>query len=158
MVYLLTTIHVVACLILVAVVLLQTGKRADLAGAFGGGGSQTAFGARGAATFLSKATTTVAVIFMLTSIALAISSTRSAGGGESVLEGVDTSTQGTPGPLPSLPDPDVTPSDAGTSADPAPPSSAPGDAGDADTGDAATSGPSDSTEEPTDSGERAPSP
>ncbi len=150
MVYLLTTIHVVACLILVAVVLLQTGKRADLAGAFGGGGSQTAFGARGAATFLSKATTTVAVIFMLTSIGLAISSTRTGGGSESVLEGVDTSTQGAP--------PDATPSDAGTSVDPALPSADPADAGDADTGDAATGGPSDSTQEPTDGGESAPSP
>src|SRR2546426_7166254 len=65
-----TIVHVVVCFVLILVVLLQTGKRADLAGAFGGGGSQTAFGARGAATFLSKATTWSAIIFMLTSIIL----------------------------------------------------------------------------------------
>ena len=54
MTILVTLIHVAVCLLLIGVVLLQTGKRADLAGAFGGGGSQTAFGARGAATALSK--------------------------------------------------------------------------------------------------------
>src|SRR5437867_13434311 len=69
---LLTIVHVVVCIVLIMVVLLQTGKRADLAGAFGGGGSQTAFGARGAATFLSKATTWSAIIFMLTSIILGV--------------------------------------------------------------------------------------
>ena len=60
-------IHVIVCLILILVVLLQSGKGADLAGAFGGGGSQTAFGARGTATFLSKLTTGAAIVFMLTS-------------------------------------------------------------------------------------------
>lgn len=69
---LLTGLHVVACAILVLVVLLQSGRAADLAGAFGGAGSQTAFGPRGAATFLSKATTFLAIIFMVTSMALAI--------------------------------------------------------------------------------------
>ena len=73
---LLTLLHVIVSMILILVVLLQTGKRADLAGAFGGGGSQTAFGTRGAATFLSKATTVSAVIFMVTSLALAIVSSR----------------------------------------------------------------------------------
>jgi preprotein translocase subunit SecG len=68
---LLILVHVTVCLMLILVVLLQTGKRADLAGAFGGGGSQTAFGARGAATFLSKATTVSAAVFMLTSLTLA---------------------------------------------------------------------------------------
>ena len=68
---LLLIVHVAVCLMLILVVLLQTGKRADLAGAFGGGGSQTAFGARGAATFLSKATTVAATVFMITSLALA---------------------------------------------------------------------------------------
>ena len=65
-------VHIATSLVLVLVVLLQTGKRADLAGAFGGGGSQTAFGARGAATLLSKATTWSAVLFMVTSVLLGI--------------------------------------------------------------------------------------
>jgi preprotein translocase subunit SecG len=67
-----TVIHILVCLVLILVVLLQSGKAADLAGAFGGMGSQTAFGPRGAATVLSKATTICAVIFMLTSMGLAI--------------------------------------------------------------------------------------
>jgi preprotein translocase subunit SecG len=69
---LLTLLHVIVSVVLILVVLLQTGKRADLAGAFGGGGSQTAFGARGAATLLSKATTASAVIFMITSLSLSL--------------------------------------------------------------------------------------
>ena len=72
MFYAILAVHILVCLILIAVVLLQSGKGADLAGAFGGGGSQTAFGARGAGTVLSKLTTTCAVIFMITSLALAI--------------------------------------------------------------------------------------
>jgi len=68
----LTALHIIACGILILVVLLQSGRAADLAGAFGGAGSQTAFGPRGAATLLSKATTFLAVVFMLTSLALAI--------------------------------------------------------------------------------------
>jgi preprotein translocase subunit SecG len=70
---LLKTMHILICLVLVVVVLLQSGKAADLAGAFGGAGSQTAFGPRGAATFLSKATTWCAVMFMLLSLALFLS-------------------------------------------------------------------------------------
>ncbi len=88
-VYLLTTIHVIVCLFLVIVVLLQSGKAADLAGAFGGMGSQTAFGPRGAATVLSKATTIAAGLFMVTSISLSIMGTRTAGvgtGSKSVIE------------------------------------------------------------------------
>src|SRR5213593_4844171 len=69
---LMISLHILVSVVLILVVLLQTGKRADLAGAFGGGGSQTAFGARGAATFLSKATTWSAIIFMLTSIILGV--------------------------------------------------------------------------------------
>jgi preprotein translocase subunit SecG len=72
MIVLLTLIHVAVCLFLILVVLLQTGKGADLAGAFGGGGSQTAFGARGATTLLHKITTGSAVVFMATSLILAI--------------------------------------------------------------------------------------
>jgi preprotein translocase subunit SecG len=76
---LLIIVHVIVCLFLMVVVLLQSGKAADLAGAFGGMGSQTAFGPRGSATLLSKATTISAVIFMLTSISLSVVATRSAG-------------------------------------------------------------------------------
>src|SRR5271154_1145917 len=87
MTILLTIIHVIVCFFLVIVVLLQSGKAADLAGAFGGMGSQTAFGPRGSATLLSKATTIAAALFMVTSLSLAILATRNAaGGGGSVLE------------------------------------------------------------------------
>ncbi|MEO8369821.1 MAG: preprotein translocase subunit SecG [Candidatus Solibacter sp.] len=83
---LLLIVHVIVCLFLIVVVLLQSGKAADLAGAFGGMGSQTAFGPRGSATLLSKATTISAVLFMLTSLSLSILATRNAGLGTSVLE------------------------------------------------------------------------
>ena len=73
---LITAIHVVICLILIIAVLLQSGKAADLAGAFGGVGSQTAFGPRGTASVLSKATTISAVLFMITSLGLWILSGR----------------------------------------------------------------------------------
>jgi preprotein translocase subunit SecG len=68
--FVLVTLHVVICGLLIVVIMLQSGEAADLAGAFGGAGSQTAFGPRGAATFLSKATTWCAIMFMLTSMAL----------------------------------------------------------------------------------------
>src|SRR5579863_7281458 len=77
---LLTILHVLICLFLIVVVLLQSGKAADLAGAFGGMGSQTAFGPRGSATLLSKATTASAVLFMITSLSLSIIETRMSGG------------------------------------------------------------------------------
>ncbi len=86
MTILFTFIHVVVCLFLIVVVLLQSGKAADLAGAFGGMGSQTAFGPRGSATLLSKATTLAAAIFMITSVTLAILATRGAASSGSVLE------------------------------------------------------------------------
>jgi preprotein translocase subunit SecG len=79
MVILLTIIHVIVCLFLVVVVLLQSGKAADLAGAFGGMGSQTVFGPRGSATVLSKATTIAAGLFMLTSLTLSVLATRGGG-------------------------------------------------------------------------------
>ena len=80
MVYVLTTIHVIVCFFLAVVVLLQSGKAADLAGAFGGMGSQTVFGPRGSATVLSKATTIAAGLFMVTSLSLSILSTRAGKG------------------------------------------------------------------------------
>src|SRR5215471_19259333 len=86
MYYLLMFIHVLVCIFLIIVVLLQSGKAADLAGAFGGMGSQTAFGPRGSATLLSKATTISAILFMITSLSLSILATRNAGLGTSVLE------------------------------------------------------------------------
>src|SRR5271170_3495827 len=82
----LTIIHVIVCFFLVVVVLLQSGKAADLAGAFGGMGSQTAFGPRGSATVLSKATTIAAALFMVTSLTLSVLATRHAGSTGSVLE------------------------------------------------------------------------
>lgn len=62
--------HIIVCLILIFAVLLQSGKAADLAGAFGGGGSQTAFGTRGSASLLTKLTTVAAILFMITSLGL----------------------------------------------------------------------------------------
>jgi preprotein translocase subunit SecG len=85
-VYFLTTLHVVICVFLIIVVLLQSGKAADLAGAFGGMGSQTVFGPRGTATVLSKATTIAASLFMVTSLALAILSDRSSPSMGSVMQ------------------------------------------------------------------------
>jgi len=76
---LITIVHVIVCLFLIAVVLLQSGKSGDLAAAFGGQGSQTAFGPRGAATVLTKATTWSAIIFMVTSITLSIFASRRTG-------------------------------------------------------------------------------
>lgn len=84
--YALTTVHVLVCVFLILVVLLQSGKAADLAGAFGGMGSQTAFGPRGSATLLSKLTTGSAIVFMLTSLSLSVLATRDSGGSGSVLE------------------------------------------------------------------------
>lgn len=86
----LIVVHVIVCVALIMIVLLQTGKGADMGAAFGGGGSQTLFGSTGASTFLSKATTGAAIIFMLTSLALAyISSHRTA----------DSIIQSTPAPV-----------------------------------------------------------
>jgi len=87
MIYLITTVHIIVCLFLIIVVLLQSGKSGDIAAAFGGMGSQTAFGPRGAATALSKATTWSAIIFMVTSVTLSVYASRRSGS-NSVLEGI----------------------------------------------------------------------
>ena len=85
--FMLVTLHVVICGLLIIVIMLQSGEAADLAGAFGGAGSQTAFGPRGAATFLSKATTWCAIMFMLTSMALTMhQNSTAASTGSSVLQ------------------------------------------------------------------------
>ncbi len=81
-----TIVHILVCVFLVIVVLLQSGKAADLAGAFGGMGSQTTFGPRGSATVLSNATTIAAALFMVTSLCLAVLATRGAGAASSVLD------------------------------------------------------------------------
>jgi preprotein translocase subunit SecG len=113
---LLSIIHVIVCLLLVLIVLLQSGKSADLAGAFGGGGSQTAFGARGTATFLSKLTTGAAIVFMLTSFGLSLFSSRDRG--SSVMQGAKVPGQKqttpaapatSPAPLPPAQNPATTP-------------------------------------------------
>jgi preprotein translocase subunit SecG len=86
--WLLPSFFVVNCLVLIIVVLLQSGKAADLAGAFGGAGSQTAFGPRGAANVLSKATTWCAIMFMLCAMALVLRTDRAVERGGSVLQDV----------------------------------------------------------------------
>jgi len=73
---LLIIVHVIVCIALIMIVLLQTGKGADMGAAFGGGGSQTLFGTTGASNFLSKATTVAAVVFMITSLGLAYMSSQ----------------------------------------------------------------------------------
>ena len=83
-------IHILVCFFLIIVVLLQSGQSGDIAAAFGGMGSQTAFGPRGAATILTKATTWCAIIFMVTSITLSVMASRKKGPG-SVLSGVGSS-------------------------------------------------------------------
>ena len=72
MIYLVIAIHVIVCLSLIGIILLQQGKSADLAAAFGGQGSQTAFGPRSASNVLSKATTWLAVVFVITSVTLTV--------------------------------------------------------------------------------------
>jgi preprotein translocase subunit SecG len=102
---LLLIVHVIVCLFLIVVVLLQSGKAADLAGAFGGMGSQTAFGPRGSATLLSKATTISAVLFMVTSLSLSILATKNAGLGTSVLETAPKTSVPKTAPAPVVPAP-----------------------------------------------------
>ena len=92
MITLLTVFHVIVCIFLILVVLLQQGKGADWAGAFGGGGSQTTFGARGAGSVLSRATTAAAILFMITSLALTIYISRP-GGSSVVREGANQQNQ-----------------------------------------------------------------
>ncbi|MBI1790549.1 MAG: preprotein translocase subunit SecG [Acidobacteria bacterium] len=118
----LTIVHVLVCLFLIGVVLLQSGKAADLAGAFGGMGSQTAFGPRGSATMLSKLTTGSAIVFMVTSLTLSIMATRGDRGHSTVLDKAKPSSQaGKPAApvtklpvMPGAPQPTVTLKDEST--------------------------------------------
>ena len=95
MIIFVTTIHVIVCLLLTVIILLQQGKSADLAAAFGGQGSQTAFGPRSAANLLTRATTWLAVIFAITSISLTVLMQHQITHRHSVLSGSSTS-QSTP--------------------------------------------------------------
>jgi preprotein translocase subunit SecG len=120
--YVLTPFFVLNCLVLIIVVLLQSGKAADLAGAFGGAGSQTAFGPRGAATILSQATTWCAIMCAL---AMVVKVDRGLGtvGGSSVLEKVSKpapKTAPAPTPAPVTPAPVVPQSSAPAQSQPAP--------------------------------------
>ncbi|HVB98456.1 MAG TPA: preprotein translocase subunit SecG [Candidatus Dormibacteraeota bacterium] len=81
----LSTFHILLCIVLVLIILMQSGSATDLAGAFGGAGSQTAFGPRSSATFLTKATVWCATMFMLTSLALSVHQSPGVPGINSVL-------------------------------------------------------------------------
>ena len=118
----LVTLHVLVCFVLVLVIMLQSGNAADLAGAFGGAGSQTAFGPRGAATFLSKATTWCAIVFMLTSLTLSIKRTPTgvSTGASSVLEQTTKTTPATPPAKPATPPASSTPQPSSQTPAPAP--------------------------------------
>src|SRR3989475_8823346 len=98
--WLLSGFFILNCFVLIIVVLLQSGKAADLAGAFGGAGSQTAFGPRGAANVLSKATTWCAIMFMLCALALVLRTDKAVEQGGSVLQKVS---QPAPKPAPATP-------------------------------------------------------
>jgi preprotein translocase subunit SecG len=124
--YVLTPFFVLNCLVLIIVVLLQSGKAADLAGAFGGAGSQTAFGPRGAATILSQATTWCAIMFMVCALAMVVKVDRGLGtaGGSSILEKYSkpapVKTTPAPTPAPATPAPVVPQSSAPAQSQPAP--------------------------------------
>jgi len=93
--YFFVVLHLIVCFFLIGVVLIQQGRSADLAGAFGGQGSQTAFGPRAAANVLTRLTTWSAVIFMCTSLALVILYNRQTTS-PSVLHGEKPPAQSTP--------------------------------------------------------------
>jgi preprotein translocase subunit SecG len=101
--FVLITLHVAVCFVLVIVIMLQSGSAADLAGAFGGAGSQTAFGPRGAATFLSRATTWCAIVFMLTSLTLYFKRDTAESSIGSVIEQTNPRSAPTPTPAPNKP-------------------------------------------------------
>ena len=94
--YLILFLHIAACLFLIGVVLLQQGKGQDLASAFGGGGTQTAFGPRGSATVLSRATAILAGLFMVTSMALSLMKPRASSILDQIPAAVASPTPGAP--------------------------------------------------------------
>ena len=101
---LLIVLHVIVAIFLIAVVVLQTGKAGSIADVFGGGGSLAAFGARGAATVLSRVTTGAAIIFMITSLGLSLVKTR----GSSIMQGAPAQ-QSAPASAPAQPAPQTPP-------------------------------------------------
>src|SRR5271165_3535572 len=106
MTILITIVHVAVCFFLIVVVLLQSGKSGDVAAAFGGAGSQTAFGPRGAATILSRATTWCAIMFMVCAMALVLHTDRAVGqGGDSILQTLPKSAPAKKAPAASTPVP-----------------------------------------------------
>ena len=121
--YLFLTVYVLTCFLLLLAVLLQQGKGGDIASAFGGGGSQTAFGARGGATVLTRATSVLGALFMIGSLALAILGRSGPG---SVVSGVE-SPAATPAATDAPFEPATTPSTPANPADADPDSTAPPD-------------------------------
>ncbi|MSO19161.1 MAG: preprotein translocase subunit SecG [Acidobacteria bacterium] len=124
MIALLTTIHILTAIVLVLSVLLQSAKGSDVAGAFGGMGSQAAFGPRGTATFLSKATIVMAAVFVITSVSLVRLGSDTVGGGDSVLSEEPTapaaaSAPATPIPAGAIPTPTATVSTGSADGSPA---------------------------------------
>lgn len=106
--WILKPFFILNCLVLIIVVLLQSGKAADLAGAFGGAGSQTAFGPRGAANVLSKATTWCAIMFMLCAFAMTLRTDKSVEQGGSVLQNVSKpAPKPVPATTPAVPQPNT---------------------------------------------------
>jgi preprotein translocase subunit SecG len=122
--WLLTAFFVLNCLVLIIVVLLQSGKAADLAGAFGGAGSQTAFGPRGAATILSQATTWCAIMFMVCAMALVLRTDKAIDQGGSILQKFSKPAPAKPAPaatpVPAQPQSTTPPSNAAPATQPAP--------------------------------------
>jgi preprotein translocase subunit SecG len=119
----LVTLHVLVCFVLIIVIMLQSGSAADLAGAFGGAGSQTAFGPRGATTFLSRATTWCAIVFMLTSLTLSIKRAPSESTGSILEQTTNPAPAKTPAPAPKSANP--LPAQTPAQAPPAPSSQTP---------------------------------
>ena len=126
--WILRPFFILNCLVLIVVVLLQSGKAADLAGAFGGAGSQTAFGPRGAASVLSKATTWCAIMFMVCAMAMVVKvdqNVEQGGQGSSILEKYSKPAPKAAKPAPVTPAPSTQPPAAPQSSTPQQPTPAP---------------------------------
>src|SRR5512147_1579495 len=116
--YLIVFVHILSCLFLIAVVLLQQGKGQDLASAFGGGGTQTAFGPRGSATVLSRATAILAGLFMITSMSLSLMKPRPSGILDQIPAAAASPTPGTATPAAPVAAPPISNAPAGAPAKP----------------------------------------